>query len=203
MASAPAAAAAPAPTPQVAGYPAAPPAFALPPAAPPMAPYPPYYPAPGQIPIVIMPQPVPKHHGWIWAAIIVAGILCGLYYLGSYEQNRTQPLQNPGQQGGPNAALVQQQLFTAQWRVTNGDVQLYNQVWKNRSTVAIASATAECDQADQNGAVLAKKSIDLSVQSGQPVQPEDTAQFDDLDIGQAAQGLSQVNCGVVGATPVQ
>jgi hypothetical protein len=181
--------------------------FAPPPAAPFVAPPPQFYPAPGQIPIVTMPQPVPKSHGWIWGAIIVVGILYGLYYIGKNDQNQTQPGAAPQpagtQPGGPNATLLRQQIFTSQWRVTNGDVQIYNQLWENRSTVAVASATAECDEVDQNGSVLAQKSIDLSDQTGGAVQPGHTLTFDPLDIGQAVQGLSKVNCGIVAVTPAQ
>jgi hypothetical protein len=172
-----------------------------------VAPPPQFYPVPGQIPIVTMPQPVPKSHGWIWGAIIVVGILYGLYYIGKNDQNQTQPGAAPQpagtQPGGPNATLLRQQIFTSQWRVTNGDVQIYNQLWENRSTVAVASATAECDEVDQNGSVLAQKSIDLSDQTGGAVQPGHTLTFDPLDIGQAVQGLSKVNCGIVAVTPAQ
>jgi hypothetical protein len=189
--------------------------FAAPAAAQPVAPYPQFYPAAGQIPIVTIPQEVPKHHGWIWGVIIVAGILYGLYYIGSHDQqNQPQgqsPTQQPGtapppagaQPGGPNAALLKQQVLTLQWRVANGDVQLYNQKWDNRSNVAIVAASAECDQLDQNGSVLLKKPIDLEDQTDPALQPGYTKEFDDLDIGPAVQGVSNVNCGIVAVTPAQ
>jgi hypothetical protein len=188
---------------------------AAPAAAQPVAPYPQFYPAPGQFPIVTMPQEVPKHHGWIWGAIIVVGILYGLYYIGTHDQQNQPQGQNPTQQpgtapqppgaqpGGPNASVVQQQLFTSQWRLTNGDVQLYNQIWKNRSNVAIQSSDLECDQDDQNGAVLSRQHVQLTDQGGAAVQPEQTVTFDPLDIGQAVQGMTKVNCGIVGVTAAQ
>ncbi len=74
--------------------------FAPPPVAPPFAPVPPGFQGPGQIPIVTMPQPVPKSHGWLWGVIIVVGILYGLYYIGKNDQQNQQPGQNPTQQPG-------------------------------------------------------------------------------------------------------
>jgi hypothetical protein len=167
------------------------------------------------MPFVAMPQEVPKHHGWIWGVIIVCGILYGLYYIGEHDQQNQPQGQNPTQQpgtapqpagtqpGGPNAALLRQQVFTSQWRVANGDVQLYNQKWDNRSTVTIVSASAVCYQLDQNGSVLTQKPVDLQDQTDPALQPGYTKEFDDLDIGPAVQGVSNVNCGIVAATPAQ
>lgn len=200
---------APAAAPPFAAYPAPPP-FSPPPAASFVAPPPQFYPAPGQIPIMTTPQEVPKHHGWIWGVIIVAGILYGLYYIGSHDKQSQPQGQNPTQQpgtapqpGGPNAALLKQQVFTSQWRVANGDVQLFNQKWDNRSNVTIVAASAECDQLDQSGSVLSKKPIDLEDQTDAALQPGYTKEFDDLDIGPAVQGVSSLNCGIVSVTPAQ
>lgn len=214
-ASAPAATAAPAAAPPVATFPTAPPAYPPPPAQPvaspftaqPMAPppvaqYPQYYPPPGQIPIVTMPQEAPKHHGWLWGVIVVVGILGGLYYIGTHDQDQTQPKTGP-QAKGPTATLAQQQVFTSSWRLANGDVQLYNQQWKNGSNVAIQSSDLECDQNDQNGSVLYQQHITLTKQTGGTVGPGSTLTFDPLDIGKAEQGLSKVNCAIVGVTAAQ
>ena len=75
-------------------------AFAPPLAAPPFAPVQQGFPGQGPIPIVTMPQPVPKSHGWIWGVIIVVGILAGLYYIGEHNQQNQQQGQNPTQQPG-------------------------------------------------------------------------------------------------------
>jgi hypothetical protein len=178
-----------------------------------VAPYPQFYPAPGQIPIVTMPQEVPKHHGWIWGTIIVIGILYGLYYIGSHDQQNQPQGQNPTQQpgtaplpagappGGPNATVVQQQVFSSQWRLTNGDVEIYNARWQNRSNVNLQSAKVECGQYDQSGTVLSTQHATLDG----PNQPGATATYNDspLDMGSAVQGMTTVNCGIVDVTPAQ
>jgi len=95
------AAAAPAVTP-VAAAPIVPPQTAPPP----FAPIQQGYPGQGPIPIVTMPQPVPKSHGWLWGVIIVVGILAGLYYIGEHNQQNQQQGTAPGQQpvqGQPGA----------------------------------------------------------------------------------------------------
>ena len=197
---------APASTPVAAAPPYAPPPFVPPPAAPPPAGYPPYYPAPGQIPI-IMPQEVPKHHGGAWWVIIIAAVLFGLWWIGTHDQPNTTPTPTPtpggAPAGGPNAATIAQQVYTTQWSVVNGDVQLTNQKWVNQSNVSIQSADLECDQYDQSGADLAQKHVQLTDQTGAAVKAGDTEQFGNLDIGAAVQGLTKVNCGIVGVTPTQ
>ncbi|MGA2754414.1 MAG: zinc ribbon domain-containing protein [Terracidiphilus sp.] len=175
------------------------------PVAPPVTPYPQYYPAPGQYPIVAMPQEVPKHHGGIWWVIIIAAILFGLWWIGTHDQQSQQPGTSPppggAPTGGPNAAVIAQQVYTTQWSVVNGDVQLSNQKWVNQSKVSIQSADLECDQYDQSGSDLAQKHVQLTDQTGAAVKPGDTEEFDNLDIGPAVQGLTKVNCGIVGVTP--
>jgi len=205
--SAPAAPVAPppvAPPPVEAAAPFAPPPFAAPPVAPPPAGYPPYYPAPGQIPI-IMPQEVPKHHGGAWWVIIIAAVLFGLWWIGTHDQPNTTPTTTPGgaPAGGPNAAVIAQQNYTTQWSVVNGDVQLSNQKWVNQSNVSIQSADLECDQYDQSGSDLAQKHVQLTDQTGAAVKPGETEQFSNLDIGPAVQGLTKVNCGIMGVTQAQ
>lgn len=175
-----------------------------------MTPYPQYYPPPGQIPI-IMPQAVPKHHGGIWWVIIIAAVLFGLWWIGTHDQQSQKPAQNPAlpgtapppaaQPGAPNAAIIAQQVYTTQWNVVNGDVHLSNQKWVNNSTTSIQSADLECDQYDQSGADQAQKHIQLTDQTGAAVKGGETEEFSDLDIGAAVQGLTKVNCGIVGVTP--
>ena len=205
-------------TPVEAAAPFAPPPFvtppiAPPPAAPPVAAYPQYYPPPGQIPIMTIPQAVPKHHGGAWWVIIIAAALFGFWWIGTHDQQGQPAGPNPTQPGtpppggappaGPNAALIAQQVYTTQWNVVNGDVQLSNQKWVNQSNVTIQSADAECDQYNQAGTDLAQKHIQLTDQSGAMVKPGDTEEFDNLDIGPAVEGLTKVNCGIVAVTPAQ
>jgi len=206
-ASAPAAAAAPVAFTPVAPPPVAAPPFAPPQAAPPVAGYPPYYPPPGQIPMMAMPQEVPKHHGGAWWVIIIAAVLFGLWWIGTHDQQSQQPGTTPPPGGappaGPNAALLAQQSYTTQWSVVNGDVQLTNQKWVNNSNVSIQSADMECDQYDQSGADLAQKHVQLTDQTGAAVKAGETEEFGNLDIGAAVAGLTKVNCGIVGVTQAQ
>jgi hypothetical protein len=180
--------------------------------APPAAPYPQYYPAPGQIPIMPMPQEVPKHHGAAWWIVIIAGILFGLWWIGTHDQQSQQPAPTPPPGGapptggappaaGPNAGAAAQQAYTTDWNVVNGDVHLSNQKWTNNSNVTIQSADLECDQIDQTGADAAQKHVDLTDQTGASIKPGDTEQFGDLDLGPAVPNLTKVNCGIVGVTP--
>jgi hypothetical protein len=152
-----------------------------------------------------MPQEVPKHHGGAWWVIIIAAVLFGLWWIGTHDQQSQQPVATPPPGGapaaGPNAALIAQQNYTTQWNVVNGDVHLSNQKWVNQSNVTLQSADLECDQYDQSGSDLAQKHVQLTDQTGATVKPGDTEQFSDLDIGPAVQGLTKVNCGIVGVTP--
>ena len=184
---------------------AAPVAYAPAPTAVPAAPYPQYYPAPGQIPIMVPPQEVPKHHGYAWWIVIIAGVLFGLWYIGTHDQQSQQtPTPPPGgapPATGPNAAIIAQQAYTTNWNVINGDLHLSNQQWVNNSQTTIQSADLECDQYDQTGADQAQKHVDLTDQTGAAVKPGTTEQFGDLDIGAAVTNLTKVNCGIVGVTP--
>ena len=153
-----------------------------------------------------MPQEVPKHHGGAWWVIIIAAVLFGLWWIGTHDQQSQKPGTTPpggAPAGGPNAATIAQQVYTTQWSVVNGDVQLSNQKWVNQSNVSIQSADLECDQYDQSGADLAQKHVQLTDQTGAAVKAGDTEQFGNLDIGAAVQGLTKVNCGIVGVTPTQ
>jgi hypothetical protein len=191
---------------------AAPAPYAPTPTAPPAAPYPQYYPPPGQIPMMaVPPQEVPKHHGAAWWVVIIAGVLFGLWWIGTHDQQSQQPATPPAggapptggapPAAGPNAGAVAQQAYTTNWNVVNGDVHLSNQKWVNNSNVTIQSADLECDQYDQTGADLAQKHVQLTDQTGASIKPGDTEQFGDLDLGPAVPNLTKVNCGIVGVTP--
>jgi hypothetical protein len=151
------------------------------------------------------PPEVPKHHGAAWWLVIIAGILFGLWYIGTHDQQSQQaPTPPPGgapPATGPNAAIIAQQSYTTNWNVINGDLHLSNQQWVNNSQTTIQSADLECDQYDQAGTDQAQKHVDLTDQTGAAVKPGTTEQFGDLDIGAAVTGLTKVNCGIVGVTP--
>ena len=109
--------------------PAAPPTAAAPvafPSAPPGASYPQYYSAPAPIPVATTParrkMPTP-----IRVLVFLVGIVAiwsGLRSLGivTWPTKMVGQLQPPA--GVANAALVQRQVFSSPWNVTNGDVQL-------------------------------------------------------------------------------
>ena len=100
--------------------------------------------------------------------------------------------------GGPNESLVQMQQFSGQWGAANGYVQISNARWVNRSNVNLASAVLECDQYAQNGEVLSQQRANLT---GANQAGGTWAANSSFNMGQAAQGLSNVNCGIVAVTP--
>ncbi len=110
--------------------------------------------------------------------------------------NTVGPLPPPA--GVANAALVQQQTFTSQWQVTNGDLHLFNANWSNNSNTTILSANVECDQYDQNNNDQAQKHLNLFTANQTPLAAGHTETFNDVDLGNSVQGLSKVNCGVMG-----
>lgn len=59
------------------------------------------------------------------------------------------------------------------------------------------SATLECVQYAANGQTITQQQITLNG----PVQPGQTFTFPTFQMGQMAQGLAKVNCGIVGVTP--
>ena len=148
-----------------------------------------------------MQQEVPKHHGGAWWVIIIAAALFGFWWIGTHDNPNPTPAPGGAPPAGPNAALLAQQNYTTQWSVVNGDVQLTNQKWVNNSNVSIQSADLECDQYDQSGSDLAQKHVQLTDQTGAAVKGGETEEFGNLDIGPAVQGLTKVNCGIVGVTP--
>jgi len=119
---------------------------------------------------------VPKHHGGAWWVIIIAAARFGFWWIGT-TINKASRRPNPTQPGTAAAwgrtagrterALIAQQVYTTQWNVVNGDVQLSNQKWVNQSNVTIQSADAECDQYNQAGTDLAQKHIQLTDQVAQ------------------------------------
>jgi len=153
------------------------------------------------------PQEVPKHHGGAWWVIIIAAVLFGFWWIGTHDKDSQQPGATPPPGGappaGPNASVIAQQVYTTQWNVVNGDVQLSNQKWVNNSNVSIQAADMECDQYDQTGADLAQKHVSLTDQTGAAVKAGETEEFGNLDIGAAVQGLTKLNCGIVGVTQAQ
>jgi hypothetical protein len=180
-------------------YPQAAPAY---PQAPQAAPYPQYYP---QVPVTAPPPPK-KMSTPVRLLFGVAGLIIlwyGLHSMGviTWPTKMTGVL--PVQPTGANAALTQQQSFSSPWSVSNGDVQLTKPAWNNTSNTTVASVDLECDQYDGSNNDLAQKHITLTGTNGASLPPTSTESFDNIDIGQAVQNLSKVNCGIDSATPAQ
>jgi cell division protein FtsN len=179
--------------------------------------------------VAIPPQAPAKKSGMMWLAIIVVAAGGYYYYTHHVQPQGPQPANPPATQpgpapqpgtpggtpgpaapvqpgdpgpGGPNDALVQQQAFNGQWRVANGYVQIYNARWMNRSNATMQSATLECDQYAQNGEVLSQQRITLNG-TNPPGGTWTTNNNSPFNMGQAMQGLSNVNCGIVAVTPAQ
>ena len=216
-AAAPQAAIPPPPAPPIAGMP---PQYPPPPPAQPFAGMPPQYPPPHMpIPVMTMPPAAPaKGNTWLWVAIVAAAVLYGLYYIGTHDKQnpgttptpqtqpgtpgpqgqpgpQTQPA-TPGQ-GGNNQALVAQQSLTCRWLAQNGNVEITQAVWKNGSTVTIQTAQMETQQVSAAGQIVAQNQITLNG----PSQPGQTITFPAFQMGALVQGVTQVNCGIIGVTP--
>jgi len=166
-----------------------------------------------------------KRGGWIWGLVIAGVVLYGLYYIGTHNQqggSGTAPTQpaatggtapsggsappsgvpvQPGDSGPgeSNAALVQLQDVSGDWRAVNGGLQEYNVKWTNRSNATIRTATLECDQYNSSNEVLSQNRTTLNG----PLQPGGTGSYNPFMMGTVQQGLNQVNCGIVAVFPAQ
>lgn len=158
------------------------------------------YVAPGPIPVAVaVPAPAPAKKGMKFSTlIVVAAIAAGgyYYYTHDYVKDHT-PAASQGQ-GGAAAALGKQQAFDAHWQTANGFVELSNGRWTNNASVAVQSATLQCDQYDSNGNDLDQMRTTLNG----PVQPGGTDTFDPFSVGAVASNLDQVKCTITYARPV-
>jgi len=102
----------------------------------------------------------------------------------------------PGVQGQP-VSPVQQQSFSGNWRAIYGYVGVTNARWTNRSSIAIQSATLQCDQYAANGADLTQTQMTLNG----PVQPGGTTTFNPFQMGAVNVYMTRVNCAIVAVTP--
>ena len=96
------------------------------------------------------------------------------------------------------AALGKLQSFNANWNQVNGFVQITNGKWVNNATVAVQSATLECDQYDSGGNLLDEMKTTLNG----PVQPSGTATYNPFNMGAVAANLSKVTCEITYAKAV-
>ena len=115
-----------------------------------------------------------------------------------------QPGFNPGQQpggqgqpGGNNQALVQLQQFAWKGAPESGNVEITQAACRNGSNVTIQSATLECVQFNANNQALTQMQTTLNG----PVGPQQTMKFPQFQMGQLAQGVNQVKCGIIAVVP--
>jgi len=187
----------------------------LPPTMPPVQPvqYAPM--GPGQVAVAYPPPPVAptnKSGGIVGTVIVVliAGAI-GLYF---YNKSHITPAPTPAptptpvvsQPGastpppapgtGGNKALAQQQDLSAQWQALNGFIVVPAK-WTNNSNVNMTAAEMECDQYDNQGTELSqfRKTLDG------PTPPNTWSSYSNVQMGEAAAGVSKLNCGIVHVTP--
>jgi hypothetical protein len=165
----------------------------------PFAGLPPQYPPPGQIPVIMGAppgaQPASKNPvTWL----IVAGVVFGLWYLGTHDQNQTPgttPGAGSGGGGGGNPAIIAAQKFSGSYAEANGQVEVAQGRWQNGSNVPVASVTLVCEQMDPNGQNLAQSTKTLDG----PAPPGAIQDVPTFSIGAVAQGVAKANCVITGA----
>jgi hypothetical protein len=171
-------------------------------------------PPPGAIPVPYPPPPAQpaKKNGMI-GTIVVIVIVVGLGY---YYYNKMHPTPQagnppasqpstpstnppastpppPSSGGGPNAALVNQQSFNAQWQDQSGMLVLTTAKWTNNSTSNLASAVVQCEQYDASGTDLSQYRVTLNG----PTQANAVSSYSNIRIGAVANNMAKVNCSVV------
>jgi hypothetical protein len=166
--------------------------------APPVAPFPSMYaaPPPGAIPVAVgLPPQIPaKKSGTLGTLIVLAVLAGGGYYY--YAHQNPKPA-TPPQPAPSNSDLAKQQDFTyGQPYTSNGYLEIPGGKWVNNASVALASATLECDQKDTNGNPLAQMRATLTGPNG-PVQPGGTVTFNTIQMGSVATYVNKVNCVIV------
>jgi hypothetical protein len=144
----------------------------------------------------------------VWVAIFLVAVLAGSYFYSKAKPAAGAPPATPAQPGAPalpgtpgqpgnNAALAQEQSFAGHWRAIYGHVEVTNASWTNHSTVAMQSATLQCDQYAANGTDLSQIRTTLNG----PVQPGSTTIFNPFQMGSVSAYMSRVNCVIVAVAP--
>jgi hypothetical protein len=132
--------------------------------------------------------------------LIAAGVIFGLWYIGTHDNNTTTPGTTPPGQtqpgGGGDQAVIAAQKFTASFNEVDGQVQATQGQWVNGSNVTVASITLTCEQMDNNGQNLAQSTNTMTG----PAPPGSTNSVSTFSLGAAAQGVARAKCTVTGAT---
>ena len=189
-------------TAQTAGAPAVP--AAAPQAAIPLPPVQPFAGMPPQFPSpVIMGAPpgapAAGKNPLMW--LVAAGVVFGLWYIGTHDKDsqtpgttpapQTQP--GPGGGGNQNQAIIAAQKFTeGGYSAANGQIQVTQGQWLNGSNIAVAAVKLGCEQFDANGQNLTQDQVTLTG----PAPPGATVTLPTFSIGAAAQGVAKVKCAI-------
>lgn len=167
----------------------------------PFAGLPPQYPPPVIMGAPPGAQPATKNP-MMW--LVAAGVIFGLWYIGTHDSNTTPPGPTPTPQtqpapggggggggGNQNQAIVAAQKFTeGGYNGVNGQIQVTQGQWLNGSNVPLAEAELGCEQMDANGQNLVQDTVTLTG----PAAPGATVNLATFSIGAEAQGAAKVNC---------
>jgi hypothetical protein len=126
--------------------------------------------------------------------VIGAGVIFGLWYIGTHDNNPT-PGTTPGGGGGASQAVVAAQKFSGSFNETNGQVEVTQGKWENGSTVTVASITLLCAQLDANGQSLAQSTKNVTG----PTPPGAVNPLPTFSIGAVAQGVAKAGCTITAA----
>jgi len=191
---------------------AAPPPPPPPPQVHPVAVAPAPYLAPAPYPAAMaVPPPAPaKSSSTIGTIVILAILAGGGYYWYTHRPPPTPPATAPANPpatppssapanppgapaAGTEATLVKAQTFAATWKNTGGFVEIDGSKWTNGSTVAIQTATLECDQVSAANAILDSMRTTLNG----PNPPGDSMTFNPFQMGVVVPPTTHVSCNIV------
>jgi hypothetical protein len=112
--------------------------------------------------------------------------------------------QNPpasgGGNGGGNAALVNQQTFTAHWQDKSGMLWLTTGTWANNSSMTLTSATLQCRQFNAAGTDLSEYRVTLNGPDG-GTKAGTSSEFSNISLGATATGVTKVDCSIIHVKP--
>jgi hypothetical protein len=174
-----------------------------------------YVPA-GQMPVAVgMPpvQAVQKKGGMLGTIIVLALVAVIGYYYYNKTHNGTNiqannppvtqppstnnpPSNPPGGGNGGNASLLHLQQLNAEWKAADGFI-VVDAKWTNSSNVGLSSAVMECDQYDSVGTDLSQFRMTLNG----PTPPNTWSSYNNVRMGEAANGVNKLVCNLVHVTP--
>ena len=176
-----------------------PPQFPPSPTAQPFSGMPPQFPSPVIMGAPPGAQPASKNP-LTW--LVVGGVVFGLWYIGTHDNNNPTPTPTPpgqtqpgpgggGGGGDQNQAIIAAQKFTeGGYNAVNGQIQVTQGQWINGSNVPLQAARLGCEQMDANSQNLAQDQVTLTG----PAPAGATVTLPTFSIGAEAQGTTKVSC---------